>query len=42
MSLLAAKATHFGHSHAVNSVLRQGVLDVFQLEVANNRFNFFS
>jgi hypothetical protein len=41
VSLLAAEAADLGDSHAGDAFLRQGVFHIFELEVANNCFNFF-
>jgi hypothetical protein len=38
---LAAEAADFGNRHAMDAALGEGVFYVFELEMANDRFNFF-
>ncbi len=40
MSFLPAKAAHLRHRHALHSFGGQGVFDFFELEMANNCFDF--
>ncbi len=41
MPFLPAKASHFRNGHSLNSQFRESLLNGIQLEVSNNRFNFF-
>ena len=40
VSLLTAEAAHFGDRHSLKSLLGESVLHVFELEVADDRFDF--
>jgi hypothetical protein len=40
VALLASKATDFADGHSMDALFRKGILDVFQLEVTDDRFDF--
>jgi hypothetical protein len=41
MTPLPTEAPDFGDGHALNPGLRQGILDIFEFVVPENRFNLF-
>ncbi len=41
VAFLAPKTAHFADRHAMDTMLGERILDVFELKVSNDRFNFF-